>query len=121
MKNSTEKTKVVSGVSINTNSNESKVIKGKPFYDIERRYLNFKTQLHNGLIDSIEMGNYFKQDNFSIIHYFNNSESRKRNILDFTSLDEFNNFLKQVYLNNSSEELYLTWSGKKKIPVLVSY
>ena len=117
MNNSTEK-RVVSDVSVNTILSSEK--RDRPFFDIERQFLNFETELWGGLIDTIEMGEYFSQDSFSIIYYFNHSGLRIRSEHTFTSLECLNNFLKYVSLNNKSSVLYLTWSRRKKIPVLVS-
>lgn len=127
MNNSTKKTNVVSDVSVNTyyfNEENDSFFRYKyynQFYNIKKRFLNFPTKLYNGLIDIIEMGNYFNQENFSVVYYFNHSGLRMNYKYNFTSLNDLNDFLKRITLNSNSSELYLTWSKRRKIPVLVSY
>ena len=90
-------------------------------FDNEKFYLNFKTRFRNDIDDTIEIENYLRQDNFMIVFYFNHSGLRIKSMYCFPSLNHFNGFLDHVFSNDNSSELYLTWSRRKKIPVLVSY
>jgi len=130
--NNLNQTNNVSDVSVNTNLSKIKKVYFDSYVKVQENqykgnleykkpFLNTNTELRGGLIDSIEMGNYLNQDNFSILYYFNNSGFRMRKVFSFSSLYDLDVFLKQISLKSNSRELFFTWSSKKKIPVLVSY